>query len=386
MASTPLSPHCTVRYPLVLLMSILFFSNFPRFATSTITAETKDGDILCDFFNTVANQGALSGWCGGKGSDFNYMSGPCSLSSPWRFVSCEVVGGTNRVTKADLFPDSGDGYNFQGSLPSTIGGLNALTYLCHWGNGIGGTIPSQMGSLTALVSLQLNGNRFLGGIPATFGNLKSLTWLDFSYNQMSGNIPSELGQLTKLSFLSIHSNQFTGAIPDSLCTLEKEGCANMQFDSNPGLSCVPSCMQSSFVGALCTACSPPWSFDCHRNTYRPSAYFLWDGSTVCPTPAPTSGCSTTWVQQWNAGLGNWQTIASSSDGTKLVAAKTNSISTTTDSGVTWTSKAIGTCCAGASGLSSSADGSKLYGVDGSTIWISHDSGVTWSSSSRSRKY
>ena len=87
-----------------------------------------------------------------------------------------------------------------------------------------------------------------------------------------------------------------------------------------------------------------------------------------------------WTLQANAPSGNWQSVASSSDGTHLVAVLFNVISgwiyTSADSGVTWT-------LANApieewQSVASSADGTHLVAVVfGGRIYTSTDSGVTW---------
>jgi hypothetical protein len=76
------------------------------------------------------------------------------------------------------------------------------------------------------------------------------------------------------------------------------------------------------------------------------------------------------------GVRPWRVIASSSDGSKLVAAVYGGqIYTSTDSGVTWTPRAsTGFWQA----LASSSDGTKLVaGTYNSFIYISSDSGATW---------
>jgi hypothetical protein len=72
---------------------------------------------------------------------------------------------------------------------------------------------------------------------------------------------------------------------------------------------------------------------------------------------------------------NWRAVASSSDGTKLVAVTGGGkIYTSTDSGVTWTPRAFDgnwNCVA------SSADGTKLVAVGTFILYTSTDSGLTW---------
>lgn len=72
----------------------------------------------------------------------------------------------------------------------------------------------------------------------------------------------------------------------------------------------------------------------------------------------------------------WKAVASSADGTKLVAAANPGfIYTSTDSGMNWTQRAINKAWMS---LASSSDGTKLVGViQGAEIYTSTDSGVNW---------
>lgn len=81
---------------------------------------------------------------------------------------------------------------------------------------------------------------------------------------------------------------------------------------------------------------------------------------------------------WTARATNrdWQSVASSADGTKLVAvARSSQIYTSTDSGLTWTPRDTSRLWRS---VASSADGSKLVAVvENGQIYTSTDSGVTW---------
>ena len=71
----------------------------------------------------------------------------------------------------------------------------------------------------------------------------------------------------------------------------------------------------------------------------------------------------------------WHGVASSADGTKLVAVPSGKIYTSTDSGVTWTARESNRSW---SCVASSADGTKLVtAVDGGLVYTSTDSGVSW---------
>ncbi|MBL9133835.1 MAG: hypothetical protein JNG86_21670, partial [Verrucomicrobiaceae bacterium] len=71
----------------------------------------------------------------------------------------------------------------------------------------------------------------------------------------------------------------------------------------------------------------------------------------------------------------WRDVASSTDGTKLVAVDNANLYTSADSGATWTQRAA---LSNGWAVTSSADGSKLAAVAiGGNIYTSSDSGATW---------
>jgi uncharacterized delta-60 repeat protein len=80
---------------------------------------------------------------------------------------------------------------------------------------------------------------------------------------------------------------------------------------------------------------------------------------------------------------NWYSLASSSDGSKLVAVpRGGQIYTSTDSGATWTARENSRNW---QSVASSSDGSKLVAVDnGGQIYTSTDSGATWTARASNR--
>ncbi len=74
----------------------------------------------------------------------------------------------------------------------------------------------------------------------------------------------------------------------------------------------------------------------------------------------------------------FEAVAASADGTKLVAAGTGGIYSSSDSGTTW--RLTSASLAGGKSVASSADGTKLVAVVG-TVWLSDDSGATWQQAS-----
>jgi len=90
----------------------------------------------------------------------------------------------------------------------------------------------------------------------------------------------------------------------------------------------------------------------------------------------SSNSGTSWTAQGPNGL-LWTSVASSSDGTKLVAVENNGqIYTSSNSGTLWTQRVSGTTNWVA--VASSADGNRLIATASSgQICVSTDSGVTW---------
>jgi hypothetical protein len=118
----------------------------------------------------------------------------------------------SRVTEINL-----GGENMNGSIPSSIGDLDALTRLYIDQNpGLSGSIPSSIGNLVNLIQLFLDRNQLTGNIPSSVGNLVNLRYLYLYNNQLTGNIPSSIGDLVNLKYLYLYNNQLTGNIPVSM--------------------------------------------------------------------------------------------------------------------------------------------------------------------------
>ena len=155
-------------------------------------SQRSDGTALCDFYaGLTAGKSSLTNWCVGSGP-----YSPCgSGTSTWAGVYCGAVGGVSRVE--------------------------------------------------ALVVLSKS---LSGSIPSTIGSLLSLTYLDASGNNLSGSLPSQLGLLTNLQGLYLNTNQFTSTVPASYCSFSKS--IDLDLDSNPGLTCLPSCLTTGLYSKL----------------------------------------------------------------------------------------------------------------------------------------
>jgi photosystem II stability/assembly factor-like uncharacterized protein len=106
------------------------------------------------------------------------------------------------------------------------------------------------------------------------------------------------------------------------------------------------------------------------------AVAAWGGLFTVADPA----FSQTWTPT-SSPSNNWNTVASSADGSKLIAGGMPWIyCISTNSGTTWitnTQPQNGSTYGSWSCIASSADGTKYVGILGNVIWVSTDSGTTW---------
>jgi Leucine-rich repeat (LRR) protein len=113
--------------------------------------------------------------------------------------------------------------------------LSVLNTLNLAQNDLKGLIPQEIGLLNpSLVVLNLSWNQFSGTIPTTLGSLQALQVLDLSHNQLSGTILPSLGtQLISLKSIIVSYNHLDGSLPSSWVRFL---VANYDsFIGNPGL-------------------------------------------------------------------------------------------------------------------------------------------------------
>jgi Leucine-rich repeat (LRR) protein len=139
--------------------------------------------------------------------------------SPWlsNDTICNWVGVTcshNRVIKLSL-----PSCELVGTIPQSIGNLEALNYLDLSQNEISGTLPESIGNLKLLNYLNLYENKISGTLPESIGNLKSLNKMDIYENKISGTLPESIGNLKSLNKMDLSNNQISGTIPKSITTL-----------------------------------------------------------------------------------------------------------------------------------------------------------------------
>ena len=113
----------------------------------------------------------------------------------WHGVS---TNGQGQVTHLSLRNNG-----LSGSLPSSLGNLEALQVLSLDRNSIGGSLPSQLGNLSNLKRLAMNRNSLAGSIPSGLGNLPNLSIIGLARNSLSGSVPSGFTSLANLQRLAI---------------------------------------------------------------------------------------------------------------------------------------------------------------------------------------
>jgi hypothetical protein len=143
---------------------------------------------------------------------YNSTNGP-NWPAKYQWVLTNPVNtwlgvGLNNGKVITLFYPGG-GY-MQGTIPSSIGNLTALTQL-GLGNSLSGTIPASIGNLTSLSTLYLQSNQLSGSIPASIGNLKNIEDFDLAQNQLSDSIPCTLDSFTTadIQLFDLSGNAFT---------------------------------------------------------------------------------------------------------------------------------------------------------------------------------
>ncbi len=98
----------------------------------------------------------------------------------------------------------------------------------------------------------------------------------------------------------------------------------------------------------------------------------------------TNGSMPSFLEAGRESIRSWSSVASSSDGTKLVAAVFGGqIYTSVDSGATWTARESSRLW---NRLASSSDGTELVAVTSSQIYTSTDSGATWTARESNRSW
>ena len=259
--------------------------------------------------------------------------------------------------------------NFSGTLPAT-----SLT----------GTIPDAR--LSPNVALLNTNATFTGSITASNFNGSGFGLVNVPAASLTGTVP-DARLSTNVAFLNTSNAVFKGAIS-----------ATNFYGYGGGLTNVPGRIFEYIATANNIIATANFGYLCTNNSTAvvvtlPATANIRVGETVRVTGCGAGG----WIVAQNAGqviqVGNlvdtvgfawrtneasrvWDAVASSDDGSKLVAVINNGqIYTSTNYGVNWTARENFRIW---SSVASSADGTKLVAcVNGGQIYTSTDSGVSW---------
>ena len=141
-----------------------------------------------------------------------------------------------------------------------------------------GASCSQAGTI---VGLRLGFNALQGTLPASLGSLEALTALDVQYNFLSGPVPASLASLSSLTELRISHNLFT-SLPPSLSWLPSLSMDHMLLSPEPaaGFGASAHCSPAVCASRYAFVCPPPAA------TPLPAAPSVPPGidtsATICP--------------------------------------------------------------------------------------------------------
>ncbi|CAI5483472.1 unnamed protein product, partial [Closterium sp. Yama58-4] len=142
-----------------------------------------------------------SGWTAG---------GDCML--PHSIVQCNAEGMITRLYLT--------GINLNGTIPTSIANLTALTLFKLDDSNVRGPLPTALSHLTRLAELTLHMNNLTGPI-SILHHFSFLTYLDLSDNQFDGPVPSSISQLSLLTHINLKSTKIAGPIPSTISALHK---------------------------------------------------------------------------------------------------------------------------------------------------------------------
>ncbi|KAL7196310.1 hypothetical protein ACSBR1_036337 [Camellia fascicularis] len=125
------------------------------------------------------------------------------------------IGNLNALTNLDISKN-----HISGRIPDFWNDMPDLYYIDMSNNRLSGTIPSSIGSLNSLIFLLLSKNNLSGEVPSALQNCTVMATIDIGDNQISGYIPAWIGEsIPSLLILRLRNNSFTGNIPSQICTL-----------------------------------------------------------------------------------------------------------------------------------------------------------------------
>ncbi|HEY5297530.1 MAG TPA: hypothetical protein VIK59_06370 [Verrucomicrobiae bacterium] len=268
--------------------------------------------------------------------------------------------------------------NFNGTFTGAFGGNGAnLTNLNATQISSGTVADARLSGNVAF----LNGNQTFSGANA-FTNFGNTFRGSFFGNGLIGWIVvpgTSLQAIIDTGYVLTNSQIVTVTLPASanigdIIRISGAGASGWKIAQNAGQSVLGNF--SSFENSLWTLAggTPGINWEAVASSADGSRLVaVTSGSSIYSS----SDSGVTWALTTTPGTIGWQAVASSADGTKWVAAIFGG-TIYTNSGITWRAVSITPSSADWASLASSADGTKLVAVaSGDTIYTSANSGSTW---------
>lgn len=236
-----------------------------------------------------------------------------------------------------------------------------------------------IGILAAITIVAFNGVRARASEAALKSDLNGGSKQLAVYNVENGSYPANGNDLTKSEGTTF---QYTyTALDNSYClTATSTGTAKSFFiSSTSGIVAEGVCPGHTSSGAqyAWSAVGSPMNLGKAASSSDGAKLVAIRGSSSSYIYT-SSDYGATWVERTAPGLRTWSALASSADGTRLVAVvQGGHVFTSTNSGVTWVER-TGSGSRSWLSVASSSDGMRLVaGVDGGLLYTSSDAGVTW---------
>lgn len=174
----------------------------------------------------------------------------------------------NRVTGINLYNN-----NLSGSIPESIGNLDALVSLDLGESSFQGPLPPELSNCEALEDISLARCGFTGSIPEEWSSLKQLERIDLNSNELSGSFPGVVFEWPQIQSIELGSNNFSGNLPQNigdLNTLNVLGISRNSFEGE-----VPSSLKNLInIGALYFGENQFEGDISEFMTYFPSLFYL----------------------------------------------------------------------------------------------------------------
>jgi len=288
-------------------------------------------------------------------SDEFYHDDPAEEKDSWKFRNKFLTSFV--IIVASIF-------FFQSTLASNLS-LNSGLGL-EFGQGVSQTVVcSGSTSLNiipsaAFVNASSSGTHYLGSI--TIANIPSACSSSdvfiSAYDDSGTNAQTLFGSVTSLPIYDNSGTFYTDSTYSSYLTLTSSSAACV------GASGTCYGFTINFKNPTLTATSV-------------NKIVIQSGANIITLNCFQIAKECTWTRVTALGMKNWQSIASSSDGTKLVAVVYGGdVYTSTDSGASWVNRLVGNKNWWA--VTSSSDGTKLVAVvNPGQIYASINSGVSW---------